>query len=225
MKYLFGVGVLLDGLALLAPWPAGAQEKKTEDNPKTEDKWAQLFNGKDLTGWKTHPDAPGDWKVVRGILIGRGPVQNYLYSERADYRDFHLRSEVKINPFGNAGIHFHVAMPRVVMKGAPSGYEAQIAGTRGDTNCTGSLFKFPDDRWLLYKVKEPPVPDDTWFTFEIIVQGHRVITRVNDKTLADLEDAGPDVGHIALQVMDNDVVVQFRKIEIKELPASPSGTP
>src|SRR5262249_6607228 len=32
-----------------------------------------LFNGKDLTGWKTHPDQPGDWKVENGVLIGRGP--------------------------------------------------------------------------------------------------------------------------------------------------------
>ena len=35
------------------------------------DPWADLFNGKDLTGWKTHPDDPGDWKVENSILVGR----------------------------------------------------------------------------------------------------------------------------------------------------------
>ncbi len=31
-----------------------------------------LFNGKDLTGWKTHPKQPGDWRVEDGILVGSG---------------------------------------------------------------------------------------------------------------------------------------------------------
>src|SRR5437016_5201391 len=39
--------------------PKSAAEKPT---PKaTPDGWVSLFNGKDLTGWKTHPVAPGDW--------------------------------------------------------------------------------------------------------------------------------------------------------------------
>jgi uncharacterized protein (TIGR03067 family) len=32
--------------------------------------WVQLFNGKDLTGWKTHPTQPGDWQVENGNLVG-----------------------------------------------------------------------------------------------------------------------------------------------------------
>src|SRR5205085_1060758 len=34
--------------------------------------WVQLFNGKDLTGWKTHPKAPGKWEVKDGAIVGSG---------------------------------------------------------------------------------------------------------------------------------------------------------
>ncbi len=29
--------------------------------PRSESGWVQLFNGKDLTGWKYHPNLPGAW--------------------------------------------------------------------------------------------------------------------------------------------------------------------
>src|SRR5205807_2361874 len=34
--------------------------------PQTSDGFVPLFNGKDLTGWKTHPDAPGKWAEDNG---------------------------------------------------------------------------------------------------------------------------------------------------------------
>src|SRR5258707_1112859 len=69
------------------------------------DGWVQLFNGKDLTGWKTHPDQPGDWKVEGGVLVGSN-IASYLYSDRGDYENFHLRVEVKLNRDGDSGIFF-----------------------------------------------------------------------------------------------------------------------
>src|SRR6185312_7496337 len=54
-----------------------------------------LFNGKDLTGWKTHPGAPGDWRVEDGILVGRGPKKCLLFTDRGDYVDFHFLVECK----------------------------------------------------------------------------------------------------------------------------------
>ena len=35
--------------------------------------WISLFNGKDLTGWKTHPEDHAKWEVKDRILIGSGP--------------------------------------------------------------------------------------------------------------------------------------------------------
>src|SRR5262245_10472324 len=72
---------LLTTVALLA---FVALNVAADDSKKGE--WVQLFNGKDLTGWKTHPDSPGKWRVEDGILIGSGKA-SHLFSERGDYQE------------------------------------------------------------------------------------------------------------------------------------------
>jgi hypothetical protein len=53
----------------------------------------------------------------------------------------------------------------------------------------------------------------------VIAQGNHIIIKVNDKTMVDYTDDKRlfTSGHIALQQCDAATVVQFRKIEIKEL--------
>ena len=58
--------------------------------------WVQLFNGKDLTGWKTHPISPAPGKS-RTACWWAGTGRSYLYTLRNDYRDFHFRVKAKIN--------------------------------------------------------------------------------------------------------------------------------
>lgn len=67
---------------------AGSMEVKESKSKDTPGGWVSLVNRKDLTGWKTHAAAPGDWRVEDGILIGRGPKVSHLYTERSDYEDF-----------------------------------------------------------------------------------------------------------------------------------------
>jgi hypothetical protein len=70
-------------------------------------------------------------------------------------------------------------------------------------------------------LREAPVPAEQWFVMEIIAQGSRVIVKVDGKTTADFTDEKGRFtsGHIALQQHDAQTVAEFRKIEIKELPA------
>ncbi|QDU22819.1 SUMF1/EgtB/PvdO family nonheme iron enzyme [Urbifossiella limnaea] len=186
--------------------------------------WVSLFNGKDLTGWKTVPGSPANWTVVDGVLTGRGPVQNYLYSARGDYRDFHLRAECRVNDLGNSGVHFRVTVPTAEVMGAPPGYEVQVAGPAADQNATGSLMIFPAHEYMLARVTTPPVPANVWFTLEVIARGRRVVVRVNDKVLVDHEHAGPEVGHLALQAFPG-TTAEFRKVEVKELTPEPAAPP
>jgi hypothetical protein len=102
---------------------------------KKDDKWMQLFNGKDLTGWKTHPDDKAKWEVKDGAIVGSGPA-GHLFSERGDYENFHLKFEVKINDKGNSGQYFRATFA----KAFPPGYEAQINSTHTDKVRTGSLY-------------------------------------------------------------------------------------
>lgn len=190
-------------VALLITAPGIAEEK-------SEKGWVQLFNGKDLTGWKTHPDNPGKWEVKDGILVGSGPV-SHLFSERGDYTNFHYRVEASINDKGNSGQYFRTQFgPRF-----PKGYEAQINSTHRDPVKTGSLYGFGD-----CLVKDILVQPDTFFTQEVIANGNHIIIKVNGKTTVDFKDEKNTYtkGHFAIQQHDPGSTIKIRKIEVMELP-------
>src|SRR5207237_4244769 len=105
------------------------------DDKKDKEGFVQLFNGKDLSGWKTHPDDKAKWEVKDGAIHGTGGV-GHLYSERGDYENFVYRVEAKINDKGNSGQYFRTQFG----KGFPPGLEAQINATHRDPVKTGSLY-------------------------------------------------------------------------------------
>jgi serine/threonine protein kinase len=182
-----------------------------------EQGFVPLFNGKDTKGWKTHPKQRGNWHVEKGVLIGSGPATSHLYSSRGNYKNFHLRVEARINDGGNSGLYFRAAFGPILPPNNPrflQGYEAQINATHGDPKKTGSLIG-------LVNVAQAPHKPNEWFTEEVIAQGNHLVINVNGKTTADYTDDKRlyTSGHIALQQLDAGTVVEFRKIEIKELPA------
>jgi hypothetical protein len=179
----------------------------------------QLFNGKDLTGWKTLPQDKARWEVKDGRLIGSGPV-GHLYTERDDYQDFHLTAEARINNGGNSGVYFR-SQPKA---GFPPGYEAQINSNHRDPVRTGSLHPanlsgLSRDQWAKIVVKDMLVAPGEWFTQEVIAKGSHIIIKINGKTTVDFIDDQNTYtkGHFALQQHHDGSVVEFRKIEVKEL--------
>jgi hypothetical protein len=139
-----------------------------------------------------------------------------------------LRVEARINDGGNSGLFFRAPFGPIWPESDPSvplGYEAQINSTHGDPNKTGSLYDAPEG--AIVSVTESPVPPGKWFTQEVIVQGNRIIIKINGKTLTDYTDEKKRYksGHLALQQHNPQTVVEFRKIEIQELkPEKPSDS-
>jgi tRNA A-37 threonylcarbamoyl transferase component Bud32 len=186
--------------------------------PPPSDGFVALFNGKDLTGWKPHPNGKAQWDVKDGILTGSGDV-GHLFYEASNYENFHLRVEAMINDGGNSGVFFRTPFGPANQQGYPiGGYEAQIDSTHRDPRRTGSLF-MPGG--VAVERKETPVKPGEWFKMEVHADGPHIVLTVNGETTADYVDAAPHsrVGHIALQVLDSATVVKFRKVEIKELPS------
>jgi hypothetical protein len=143
-----------------------------------------------------------------------------LFTDRGDYENFHLRAEARTNQFGNSGIYFRSNFGLDRLGRFPTGYEAQILHSypRPYPQLTGSLFDFS-------RVSRPLVKPDQWFILEIITRGNQIVIKVNGQVTVDFEDNGNTYrkGHFVLQAMSDkvvghDTIVQFRKIEIKELP-------
>jgi uncharacterized protein (TIGR03067 family) len=206
-----------------------------DSSPKSEDGWVSLFNGKDLTGWKTHPDDPGKWTVEDGAIARPPAPQSYLFTERSDFENFHLRIEARINPTGDAGVFFRSEFAVRPSKNngvlCPSGYEAQIGVRANWPIHTGSICSSQGqtgaDKVLQQGRPNPHRPDE-WFVLEVIAEGGRIRTLVDGQPVADYQDKERRFrrGHIALQTWGVNITqVRFRKIDIKELPPSPPELP
>jgi len=171
------------------------------------DGWISMFDGKTLDGWKAneHPDS---WKVVDGAIVGDGPASHLFWMVR-ECEDCEFRAEVKLNHSGNSGMYFRTAMG----PGFPKGYEAQVENTSPDPQKTGSLYN-------ICKVTEQLIPDDTWWTQDITVQGNHVIIKINDKVVTDCTDPQNRYtkGYLALQQHNAGSVVQFRHLMMRPLP-------
>jgi serine/threonine protein kinase/formylglycine-generating enzyme required for sulfatase activity len=218
-----------------APVSVAAAPVSAESPTNLADGFVPLFNGKDTSGWKTHPSQPANWRVKNGVLIGSGAEKSHLYTERGDFKDFRLRAQVRINDGGNSGLYFRSgfgpARPADHPK-FPYGYEAQIDSTgpvskdvrgRSDPTRTGSLYLNGE---AVVAISDTLVPPGQWFTEEVIVQGSHITVKVNDQTTAVHRDEKiPASGYIALQIDNANTVAEFRKIEIKELSSSAPTEP
>jgi hypothetical protein len=223
---------LLASVAALAVILTSPKDNASGQQP-TDKGWVSLFNGKDLTGWKTHPESPGKWEVKDGCIVGSGEEASHLFTERGDFENFEYRIEAKINDKGNSGQFFRAQFA----KGYSPGYEAQINSTHSDVIRTGSLY--PNAALKLTKeerakmmattvVKEQLHKPDEWFTQLVIADGNHIQIFVNGKKTVDYIDEKNHLtkGHLAIQghaAMKADgkvypTVVTVRKVEVKELP-------
>lgn len=182
--------------------------------------WVPLFNGKDLTGWKTHPSQTGNWRVENGVLIGSGQATSHLYSDRGSFTNLHLRVEARINDGGNSGVSCRSTFGPVLPANNPrwpEGYEAQINSTGPDKNKTGSLYG-PGVKAAVPVIDSNVRPNE-WFTLELIAADSHLVVKINGQTTAEWSDPAQlfPMGHIALQQHDPQTVIEFRKIEINEV--------
>jgi hypothetical protein len=184
--------------------------------------WVELFNGKNLEGWKISEN-PSSFSVVdqtikidgpRGHAFYDGPVGNH------DFKDFELLVEVKTMPKANSGIFIHTTYQDT---GWPNkGYEVQVNQSHGDWRKSGSLYSFND-------VRDVYVQDGEWYTYHIIVNGDQATVKINDKVVMEYDEsedknrpanAGEkkfDRGTIALQAHDPESVIYYRSVKIKLL--------
>ena len=137
-------------------------------------KWGkpiQLFNGKDLTGWKMSASGPPVWTVQNGTLVspGNGPE---LISD-SKFQDFKLHLEFNCGQNSNSGVYIR------------GRYEVQIeteSQAEPPSHHTGGVYGF------LAPSPELPRTPDVWQTFDITLFGRRVNVVQNGKTIIDNQE-------------------------------------
>jgi hypothetical protein len=184
-----------------------------------KDGWYDLFDGKSLYDWKAAED-PKAFKVEDGLIVAGPSKLTHLYYngpiQKANFKNFELKAEVKTRPKGNSGIFFHT---QYQAKGIPAkGFEFQINNTGSDQKYrTGAIYPTkPLDKVL--------VKDDEWFECHLSVRGNKVVLKVNGETTHDVElpvNAKSGLflssGTFAIQSHDPGSVVYFRKLRVKPL--------
>ena len=199
-----------------------------ESARSTQTGFAQIFNGKDLTGWDGEPVF---WSVEAGRIIARvSPevrVKNhtYLIWQGPKVRDFELRVKLRSTQ-GNSGIDYR-AEPVLTdrdgnqLKWTIQGYQSDIAkGWMGSLYNWGKPGAQPGQFVVVtgdetvskyigavaYKQVLSDVgyykPDD-WNEFTIVARGSHILHRINDYLVVEFIDNSSDrrrEGMLGLQV-------------------------
>ncbi len=184
-----------------------AQEKKTGA-------WTRLFDGKSQDGWKASEN-PSTFSVQDGMIVVFGERAHLFYTGPFMdhiFKNFEFKLKVMTTPGSNSGLFIHTEYQET---GWPSkGYEIQVNQTHTDWRKTGSIYAVQD-------VKEVFVKDNEWYTQHIIVQGKRIIVKINDQVINDYtegENGKLSTGTIALQGHDPKSKVFYKDIMVRTIP-------
>jgi len=141
---------------------AGIPQTKTPEKNDIKSEWRQLFNGKDLTGWK-HV-GPGSMSVENGMIRGHSGM-GLLYWTGEKFGNCTIRVEFKMRDTNsNSGVFIRIPIePREEWMPVNYGYEVQIdnqpeLSKEDDYHYTGTLYS------LTKPLAKPGKPGPEWNT-------------------------------------------------------------
>jgi hypothetical protein len=173
---------------------------------------AELFNGKDLSGWVSHlrDNAPADgtWSVKDGLLICTGKPNGFLRTEKS-YRQYRFTVEWRFTKPGNTGVVVHMTPPDAVW---PKSVECQgMHKSQGDFYLwSGAKAKegteLKDKKtgavrgYRIGRAKDGlEKPAGEWNTFTTVCDGDTVVILVNGQEANRLSGLNLSEGFIGLQ--------------------------
>jgi hypothetical protein len=193
--------------------------------------WRQLFNGRNLDGWK-HV-GPGGMTVKDGLIQGHGGM-GLLYWSESKLGDCVIRIVYKMRDENdNSGVFVRIPIaPTEPWMPVNYGYEVQIdnhpeRSKEDDYHVTGTLYS------LTKPMAKPGKPGPEWNTMEITLDGPRTIVAVNGVRVTDYTEGEPvpekkfdfepergprpTYGYIGLQNHSDNDIVYFKEVAVKPL--------
>jgi hypothetical protein len=193
------------------------------------DEWQQLFNGKDLTGWK-HV-GPGNMTVEDGLIRTHGGM-GLLYWTGGKVGNCVIRVVYRMgHKNDNSGVFIRIPIePREEWMPVHYGYEVQIdneAPGEDEYHVTGTLYS------LTKPLARPGKPGPEWNTMEITLDGPHTVVVLNGVKVTDYTEGQPvparkfpfepqrgprpDEGWFGLQNHSDNDIVFFKEVAIKPL--------
>ena len=197
---------------------------------QTADHWTDLFNGKDLSGWKLL-NGEASFEVKNGEIVGMTVPNepNSFLATEATFEDFVLELEFKLDHDMNSGIQFRSESKPEYRGGRVHGYQAEIDPS--PRAWTGGLYDEARRDWL-YPLEYNPEGKKAyrkgeWNKVRIECIGDVMRIWINRIPTAHLVDNLTSKGFIALQVHSinnpEDVgrTIRWRNIRIKTKDLNP----
>ena len=193
--------------------------------------WRQLFNGKDLTGWKQV--GPGSHYVEDNLLKSKGGM-GLLVWQGEKFQNCIIRVVFAMRDSNsNAGVFIRIPeMPTEEWMPVNKGYEVQIDNAPEKSNedeyhYTGTLYS------LTKPLAKPGKPGPQWNTMEITLDGKHTMVSVNGVKVTDFKEGDPvpakkfdfepargprpESGYMGIQNHSDADVVFFKEVSVKPL--------
>ena len=153
------------------------------------DDWIQLFNGKNLDGWKHI--GPGEMTVENGLIRTHGGM-GLLYWAAGPVGNCTIRVVYKMRDENdNSGVFIRIPIePREPWMPVHYGYEVQIdnhpeTANEDEYHVTGTLYS------LTKPLAKPGKPGPQWNTMEITLDGPRTVVMLNGVKVTDYIEGDP----------------------------------
>ncbi len=186
--------------------------------------WKDLFNGKNLEGWKVLNGA-AEFKVEEGVIVGTSKMNtpNTFLATMEIYNDFILEYEAMIDPDLNAGVQIRSNSLPDYKEGRVHGYQVEL--DPAERAWSGGLYDESGRGWL-YNLECNPkgkeaFKQNEWNKFRVEAIGNSIRVWLNGVQTTDLIDDVTAAGFIALQVHNirdakqEGKTIQYKNIRIK----------
>ncbi len=215
---------------------------------KADDGFVSIFDGKTLTGWQAlPPKSMSAWSVQDGVLIGDGDKgHGYFAYQKREYSDVEIRLRYRFPGKGNSGVDVrarrdttgrrqlqsyhadfgHVGIGRNVL----GAWDFHTPGRREHTCFRGMRLVIDEnDKPHVTQIKDAVTVKDIhktdWNNVHIIAKGNNFKFSINGKLASEFTENLPrekrlQKGWITLQVHDPGMIVHFKDIRVRELPAA-----
>ncbi len=186
--------------------------------------WTNLFNGKDLKGWKKL-NGDAQYEVLNNEIIGISKLNtpNTFLATEKEYGDFILELEVWVDAGLNSGIQIRSLSKKEYNNGRVHGYQVEIDPS--SRAYSGGIYDEARRGWL-YPLSINPLGQTAfvngqWNKYHIEAVGNEIRVWINGINCSNLIDGMTASGFIALQVHSihekelEGTKVKWRNIRIK----------